>query len=279
MEHDKETLDLITKYPTLKGPIETGVEVCSLSHSHRILSNPPLYESNTASQSHDHREAALLEFILSHQNIASFKSSPPTLLAAIDEFSYQHDFLISIGNHKANVITDLFQQQKPKVVIELGGYLGYSAILFAYLMKTNSPQAGGDVGELKVWSLEMNADFAVIARQLIQLAGLEDIVEVVVGPAEDSLRKLVSGGTVKSGEVNLVFLDHVEDLYVPDFKVCQELGLLKKGTMIIADNVVKPGAPEYRALVRGLTGVESDGVIGLITPGDFEVSLSLILRI
>ena len=59
-----------------------------------------------------------------------------------------------------------------------------------------------------------------------------------------------------------------------DFKVCQELGLLKKGSMVIADNVMKPGAPEYRAFVRGLSGAQSDGVMGLIQPGDFEVSLN-----
>jgi catechol O-methyltransferase len=33
--------------------------------------------------------------------------------------------------------------------------------------------------------------------------------------------------------------------------VCEELGLLKKGDVIVADNVVRPGAPEYRELVRG----------------------------
>jgi catechol O-methyltransferase len=174
------------------------------------------------------------------------------------------------------VISKIFEQENPTKVLELGGYLGYSAILFAHVMKTTLQQLGGKLEDLKVWSLEMNPEFAGIARKLIELAGMEDFVEVVVGPAEESLRKLVSEGIVKSGDVDLVFLDHVEELYVQDFKVCQELGLLKKGTVVVADNVVRPGAPEYRALVRGLSGVESIGVMGLITPGDFEVSLSLV---
>lgn len=69
----------------------------------------------------------------------------------------------------------------------------------------------------------------------------------------------------------MLFLDHVEDLYVADFKVCEELGLLKEGALVVGDNVVRPGAPEYRKYVREHPGLSSKGVRGLIQPGDFEV--------
>jgi catechol O-methyltransferase len=104
---------------------------------------------------------------------------------------------------------------------------------------------------------------------LIQLAGLSDIVTVVTGPAEESLRKLQAQGTLTS--VDFLFLDHGEELYPADFKVCEELGLFHKGTVIAADNVVRPGAPEYRTLVRSHPRLQSTGVIGLIQPGDFPV--------
>jgi len=35
--------------------------------------------------------------------------------------------------------------------------------------------------------------------------------------------------------------------------------------------VVRPGAPKYREFVRGKEGLRSEGVRGLIQPGDFEV--------
>lgn len=165
-------------------------------------------------------------------------------------------------------MSSLVEKEKPSTVVELGGYLGYSAILFADTMRRAHEQGQG-AGELKVWSLEMEAEFAAIARQLVDLAGLSDIVTVVVGPAEDSLRKLVKEGELKA--VDLFFLDHVEELYVQDFKVYEELGLLKKGTVVVADNVVRPGAPEYRELVRGHERLRSEGVRGLIQPGVFEV--------
>lgn len=184
----------------------------------------------------------------------------------MDEFSATRDILISIGSDKADILSKLIADAKPKIAIEIGGYLGYSAILFADAMRR-----ANDVGqELHVWSLELSSEFASIAREMIDLAGLSDIVTVVVGTAEVSLQRLKSEG--KLDKVDLVFLDHAEELYVSDFQLCEKLNLLQKGSIIVADNVVRPGAPEYRALVRSNPGFKSDGVKGLILPGGFEVS-------
>jgi catechol O-methyltransferase len=126
---------------------------------------------------------------------------------------------------------------------------------------------------LRIWSLEMDPKCAAIARELIELAGYSDIVTVIEGAAEDSLRRMNADGTLT--QANMVFLDHVESLYVADFKVCEELGLLKEGVVIIADNVVRPGAPDYRKFVREHPRLRSTGVRGLIQPGNFEVCISL----
>ena len=111
---------------------------------------------------------------------------------------------------------------------------------------------------------------ASIAMNLVDLAGLSDIVKVIVGRADESLRSLHASGQL--ARLDMLFLDHVEDQYVADFQVCEGLALLRKGTLIVADNVVRPGAPEYRRFVRSHTGLESKGVRGLIMPGGFEVS-------
>jgi predicted O-methyltransferase YrrM len=63
----------------------------------------------------------------------------------------------------------------------------------------------------------MSVEFAAIAEKLIGIAGLSDLVTVVVGPAEDSLRKLKGEGKLTG--VDMLFLDHAEELYVSDFKV------------------------------------------------------------
>lgn len=96
-------------------------------------------------------------------------------------------------------------------------------------------------------------------------------MKVVVGSAASSLKSLVEDGELK--EIDMLFLDHAEELYVKDFKVVEQLGLLKKKrALVVADNVVRPGAPEYRELMRGKEGWSSDGLRGLIWPGEFEVS-------
>lgn len=48
-------------------------------------------------------------------------------------------------------------------------------------------------------------------------------------------------------------------------------GFAAKGNLVVADNVVTPGAPQYRAYVRQNPRFESWGVKGLIIPGDLEV--------
>ncbi|OPB39522.1 catechol O-methyltransferase [Trichoderma guizhouense] len=245
MDHPPEIVALLEKYPSLRGPIETGVE------------------------SHDGREERLLSFILSHPHLNDMRSNPSKLLSVIDEFSAKHDFLISIGGHKAKIMSDLVTKENPQTLVELGGYLGYSAILFADTMRRNSKPDQ----QPRVLSLEMSSHFSSIARELIMLAGLSDIVKVVTGPAEESLRKLHEKGDLS--KIDFLFLDHVEELYVSDFKVCEELGLLQEGAVIAADNVVKPGAPEYREYVRDHPRLESTAVVGLIQPGDLEDEIEI----
>lgn len=195
------------------------------------------------------------------------RGNPAKILAAMDEFAGEENFLISIGPHKAQVVSGLVAAERPRVVVELGGYLGYSAILFGDHMRkaAGKEKAAG----LRVWSLEAEPLFAAMTMSFVDLAGLNDIVRVVTGKAADSLRRLHGNGDMD--HIDWLFLDHLENLYIPDLKVAESLGLLQPGTTVIADNVVRPGAPEYREYVRTHPKLDSQGVRGLIIPGDFEV--------
>jgi predicted O-methyltransferase YrrM len=39
-----------------------------------------------------------------------------------------------------------------------------------------------------------------------------------------------------------MFLDHCKDCYLPDLRAAERLGLVTAGTVVMADNVVYPGA-------------------------------------
>ncbi|KAJ6145579.1 S-adenosyl-L-methionine-dependent methyltransferase [Penicillium chermesinum] len=195
------------------------------------------------------------------------RGSPATILQAMDEFSAQTDFLINISWDKGGKVADLIKQDKPAVLVELGGYVGYSAILFG-----DAARQAGTEG-VKLWSIEYDPLIASIAMNLIDLAGLSDIVKVVVGSATDTIRRLKVNGDLQ--KIDFWFLDHDEDLYVQEFKLCEELDFFPAGALVVADNVVRPGAPQYREYVRQHSGVESWGVPGLIIPGDFADELEV----
>ncbi|KAG4035243.1 hypothetical protein MFRU_001g00140 [Monilinia fructicola] len=238
----EESAEFVKKWPTLGKAIQSGVE------------------------SHDGRETQLLTYVLARN-----PTNPADILSTMDAFSLQENFLISVGPKKADILRDLIVQEKPKVLVELGGYLGYSSVLFADAMLN----IHGDGKGLKVYCLELDPVCAAIARQIAQLAGLDTIVEVIEGVASSSIRKLVEEGKITN--VDFLFLDHVEGLYEEDFRVVEALGALKKGAVVVADNVVRPGAPKYREFIRGKKkdGWESSGVKALIWPGDLEDELEV----
>jgi len=47
-----------------------------------------------------------------------------------------------------------------------------------------------------------------------------------------------------------MFLDHLKPLYMPDLKLCESLGLVREGTVLAADNMVKPGNPPYHEYIN-----------------------------
>ncbi|KAI0972870.1 catechol O-methyltransferase [Xylaria arbuscula] len=188
----------------------------------------------------DGRELELLQFILNHPNVVQFKGSPQKVLDAIDEFGRTRKYLMNIGEYKSKTVVDLIKARKPQVMVELGGYVGYSAIAFAAALR----QGGGTV----YYSLEKNPEFGKIITSLVQLAGLGDMVKVVVGSSSDSLRRLHAEGTLT--QIDMLFLDHYKPLYTDDLKICEELEMIAIGTVLAADNVIKPGNPPYLEYVR-----------------------------
>ena len=105
-------------------------------------------------------------------------------------------------------------------------------------------QAGGR----RYFSLERNPEFAAVIMSLVDLAGLSETVKVVVGSSADSIKRLHSSGALT--QVDLMFLDHYKPAYTTDLKLCEHLRLVTPGTVLAADNVIKPGNPPYLEYVR-----------------------------
>lgn len=63
---------------------------------------------------------------------------------------------MNIGATKGAFVTNLIAKNKPSVMIELGGYVGYSAILFGDVIRAN--------GGKQFLSIEKNPEVAAVAN-------------------------------------------------------------------------------------------------------------------
>lgn len=182
----------------------------------------------------DGRENLLLEHVMGLPNLAG---RPDAILSAIDEWSAMNKILMTIGPERGNLILDIISNDKPKVMVELGGYVGYSAIKFG--------QALRDAGGQRYISLEASSEYAEIAQCFIRLAGLENVVQVIVGPSSGSLVDLATSDP--SFKIDVLFIDHAASLYEQDLKLAETHSLLTMQAVVVADNILHTEANTYVA--------------------------------
>ncbi len=107
-------------------------------------------------------------------------------------------------------------------ILEIGTLGGYSTIWLARAL----PRGG------RLVTLERVPRHAEVARENLARAGLAEVVEVVVGPALDTLRDL-------DGPFDLVFVD--ADKPANADYLAHAVRLSRPGTVIVVDNVVRGG--------------------------------------
>ena len=121
----------------------------------------------------------------------------------------------------------LAQIQGARKILEIGTLGGYSTIWLARALQNDGV----------LITLESEMKHAEVARSNIKNAGLDKIVEVHCGKALDTLPILFNEGYVP---FDLIFIDADKPNNPEYFNWA--LKLSRKGTLIIADNVVRNGA-------------------------------------
>jgi len=187
----------------------------------------------------DGREQATCDYVLAHAKPGSVDAA----IDAIDEFARNHTFLMNVGDEKGAILDGVIERLQPRRVMELGGYVGYSALRIARKL----PPAG------HLYSIEFNAANAAIARKIHAHAGVADRVTVVHGYLGDggkTMQELEQRHGFGAGTLDVVFIDHAKEAYVPDLERILQAGWLHAGSVAVADNVRWPGAPEYKAYME-----------------------------
>lgn len=186
----------------------------------------------------DGREAAAGDYVLSHAR----RGDIDDVLDTVDRFAYTKSFLINIGDEKGALLDAAVRRADPSRALELGTYCGYGALRIARA----APRA-------QVVSVELAASNAEVARKIWAHADVADRVTCVVGTLGDggaTLDVLTAEHAFGTGSLDLLFIDHDKSAYLADLLRILDRGWLHPGSIVVADNIRVPGAPEYRDYMR-----------------------------
>jgi len=164
------------------------------------------------------------------------KNNPKSILQTIDNFVLESgQFLMNVGPEKGAILRDHLLKTKPNNIIELGTFIGYSAVLISSTIEEKS----------KLTSIDSDINSLEIAKELINFAGLGNKVNLVHGSAEEIIPEL-------NFKADFVFIDHAKKKYLSDLKLLETGGIIHEKCTVFADNVgiFKDDMVEYFDHVR-----------------------------
>ncbi len=156
-----------------------------------------------------------------------FVPPDPALEAALQSSAAAGLPPIQVSPNQGKLLLLLAQVQAAENILEIGTLGGYSTVWLARALPDNG----------RLITLELDEKFAAIARANIARAGLADVVELRLGRALETLPQLAAEGR---GPFDLIFIDADKATYPDYFKWA--LKLSRRGSLIIADNIVRKGA-------------------------------------
>jgi catechol O-methyltransferase len=97
-------------------------------------------------------------------------------------------------------------------------------------------------------SIERDSKSAEIAHTIHEHAGVSNRIKIIVDSTENVIPRLNQQYHFHS--FDFIFIDHYGEAYLRDFMLLEQYGLIRSGTMIVADNVIYPGAPNYLNYIK-----------------------------
>jgi catechol O-methyltransferase len=191
----------------------------------------------------DGREEALADYVVANAR----QGDPEEVVRVIDEFCMSRSVMINVGDEKGEILDRAVRRASPHLLLELGTYCGYSALRMSRVMPAGA----------RLCSIEFSPDNAAIARRIWDHAGIGNELTVVVGTLGDggsTIDGLRTEHGFGEGTVDFVFVDHDKAAYLPDLERILAERWLHPGSIVVADNVKFPGAPQYRGYLKAQQG-------------------------
>ena len=154
----------------------------------------------------------------------AFTAGESEILQELRKHCYEHyeDKAMLSGFVQGRVLSMFSNMIRPKVVLEIGTYLGYSALCFA--------EGLADGG--KVITLDIQEDTNKVARAFVEKSAYADKIEFLLGFGTDIIPNL-------SETFDLVFIDADKPNYSNYYDLVFDK--VRPGGFIIADNVLWSG--------------------------------------
>jgi catechol O-methyltransferase len=193
----------------------------------------------------DGREAALAAYVTANAREGDIDDT----IRAIDDFCYRRSIMMNVGDEKGEILDEAIRRTRPRRLLELGTYCGYSALRTARVMPDGA----------RLFSVEFSEANAEIARRMLGHAGVGEQVTVVIGTlgdGGDTIASLERKHGFGEGSLDFVFIDHDKSAYLPDLERILDRRWLRRGAVVVADNVRVPGVPGYREYMRAREGRE-----------------------
>ena len=138
------------------------------------------------------------------------------ILRGIEQDSEKRNLPI-IGPIKGMVLDDVVIQTKPKVILEIGTLVGYSALRMSRFLPSGA----------RIMCVEISNSFAEEAQDNFSKAGLSNMIQIIIGDAKEVIPNLKE-------TVDLLFLDAEKINYLTYLNLAERM--LHKGSTIVADN-------------------------------------------
>lgn len=185
-----------------------------------------------------------------------------------------------------NTVSTTAQKKNKFIAVEMGTYCGYSSICIGQKLKeilrihregeevnkstatTDNNNENGVMLDAHLYTFEVNPKFHRIATKMIELSGLEDMITSVLLPLPSSdhdnsiAEKLILETLKGLGQIHFLFLDHDKDMYKESFQffhgfppACassSSFSFLKRGSVVVADNVVFANIQDYMSYIKEL---------------------------
>lgn len=126
------------------------------------------------------------------------------------------------GHLQGRVLSMLSHMLRPKRILEIGTFTGYSALCLS-----EGLAEGG-----KLTTIDINEEFEDIIKRYLKEAGREDQIELKIGDAAEIIPSI-------EDELDLVFIDADKENYSRYYDLV--IDRLRAGGIIIADNVLWSG--------------------------------------